>query len=172
MSTLIRDTVSMLASTPVRWAALAGIEPELLAREPAPGEWSALHCLSHVVDTERSVFRARVLAILAGRDFAAFDPDADGSDTSGVSARALAGDFVRLRAASLDTLAGITQADLAKTAVHAEFGRVTMAELLNQVTAHDTMHLVQAERALMQAFIPGSGPWRFYFGDHDVDAKP
>jgi len=172
VSTLIRDAVSLLASTPVRWAALAGIAPELLARGPAPGEWSARQCLAHVVDTERSVFRARVLAILTGQNFAAFDPDADGADTSGVSARDLAGDFVRLRAESLDTLAGITEADLVKTAVHAELGRVTMAELLNQLAAHDTMHLVQAERALMQAFIPGSGPWRFYFGDHDVDAKP
>ncbi len=34
------------------------------------------------------------------------------------------------------------------------------------------MHIVQAERAVMQAFIPGSGPWRFYFAGHDVDAVP
>jgi len=43
--------------------------------------------------------------------------------------------------------------------------------MLNQWAAHDTMHLVQAERAVMQAFIPESGPWRHYFVDHDVEAK-
>jgi len=31
------------------------------------------------------------------------------------------------------------------------------------------MHGVQAERAVMQAFIPNTGPWRPYFADHDVD---
>jgi hypothetical protein len=33
------------------------------------------------------------------------------------------------------------------------------------------MHLVQAERALMQRFIPATGPWRSYFADHDVALK-
>jgi hypothetical protein len=33
------------------------------------------------------------------------------------------------------------------------------------------MHLVQAERAVMQAFIPETGPWRSAFADHDVDAS-
>jgi len=28
------------------------------------------------------------------------------------------------------------------------------------------MHTVQAERALMQPFIEGCGPWRPYFRDH------
>jgi hypothetical protein len=46
---------------------------------------------------------------------------------------------------------------------------VTLRELLSEWAAHDTMHIVQAERALMQAFIPGSGPWRRHFADHDVD---
>ena len=44
-----------------------------------------------------------------------------------------------------------------------------MAELLNEWAAHDTMHIVQAERALMQSFVTGSGPWRSYFADHDVE---
>ncbi len=49
---------------------------------------------------------------------------------------------------------------------------MTMAELLNEWAAHDAMHLVQAERATMQVFIPGAGPWRSYFVDHDVAAGP
>ena len=46
-----------------------------------------------------------------------------------------------------------------------------MAELLNEWVAHDTMHIVQAERALIQPFIPASGPWRGYFADHDVERR-
>lgn len=50
---------------------------------------------------------------------------------------------------------------------------MTLRELLNEWAAHDLMHLVQAERAVMQPFIPDSGLWRFYFADHDVEApKP
>jgi hypothetical protein len=30
------------------------------------------------------------------------------------------------------------------------------------------MHTIQAERALMQPFIQGSGPWQVYFQDHFV----
>lgn len=167
MPSLISSAISMLAATPARWAALAGVEAELLARRPAAGEWSALDCLGHVVDTEAVVFRSRVAAIRDGRDFAAFDPDAEGTPVNR-SMEALAAELATLRAASLEVLATLTDADLDRTARHAELGPVTMRELLNEWAAHDTMHLVQAERALMQAFIPGSGPWRQYFADHDV----
>ena len=43
-----------------------------------------------------------------------------------------------------------------------------MDELLNEWAAHDLMHTVQAERALMQPFIQGCGPWQHYFQDHVV----
>jgi hypothetical protein len=74
-----------------------------------------------------------------------------------------------MRAQSLDVLDGVQDPDLDRTARHPELGLVTLRELLNEWAAHDTMHIVQAERALMQAFIPGSGPWRRHFADHDVD---
>ena len=170
MSSLIPSVRSMLAATPARWTALAGVDAALLARPPAPGEWSAFQCLRHVVDTEAGVFRARVTAIRDGRDFAAFDPDAQGSTAAaGGSMDELAAAFVDLRAGSLAMLDGVSAEDLGRTARHAELGPVTLRELLSQWAAHDTMHVVQAERALMQAFIPGSGPWRFYFADHDVE---
>ncbi len=170
MPSLIPAVRSMLAATPARWTALAGVDATLLARPPAPGEWSAIQCLRHVVDTEDGVARARVIAIREGRDFAAFDPEAEGStDAAGGSMEELAAEFARLRAASLATLDGVSEEDLERTTRHAELGPVTLRELLNQWAAHDTMHVVQAERALMQAFIRGSGPWRFYFADHDVE---
>lgn len=171
MASLITLAISMLASTPARWAALAGVDPELLVRRPAPGEWSAVECLGHVVDTEASVFCSRVNAIREGRDFPAFDPDAEGSPADRTMA-AMATDLMTLRAASLEMLASLTEADLDRSARHAELGPVTLRELLSEWAAHDTMHLVQAERALMQAFVPGCGPWRSYFADHDVEAVP
>lgn len=161
---------SMLETSVDRWAAIARIDPSLLARAPLPGEWSALQALQHAVDTEETVFRARLLAILGGRDFEAFDPHAQGHvDRIVHSAAELVAALVPLRAATLRTLGTITADDLDRTSIHPALGVVTLAELVNQWAAHDTMHIVQAERALMQPFIPRSGPWRSYFTDHDVD---
>ena len=166
MSDLVAAVVSVLATSVGRWSALARIEPELLAREPAPGEWSVLACLSHIVDAE-PVFQARVRAILAGRDFPGYDPDRQSSPIER-SAADLAEQLGRMRPDSLGELGRLDEADLDRTARHVELGMVTMREFLNEWAAHDTMHVVQAERALMQAFVPGSGPWRSFFADHDV----
>jgi hypothetical protein len=47
---------------------------------------------------------------------------------------------------------------------------VPLRVVLSTWTAHDLQHTVQAEEALMQAFIPGTGPFRFRFADHDIGA--
>lgn len=170
----VRSTVrAILASTPDRWLALTSTaSAELLTRAPAAGEWSALACLEHLVDTERDVFPIRLRAFLEGRDFAAFDPDAKGVPAPGVEdAHALAEEFARLRAASLHEVDRLADADLERTARHAELGIVTLREMLNEWAAHDLNHTVQAERALMQSFIAGTGPWRPYFADHDAEAS-
>ena len=78
MSDVIALARSMLGTSVDRWAAISRVDASLLARQPAPGEWSAIQALQHVVDTEAVVFRARVLAILYGQDFEGFDPDVQG----------------------------------------------------------------------------------------------
>ena len=161
---------AVLRITPSRWHELtSAVPPALLARQPKEGEWSALECLQHLVDTERWVFPVRVEHILAGRDFPAFDPDSQGSKTSsGHNPAALAETFPLLRLKSLEVIGRVSEADLGRTALHAELGLVTLSELLHEWAAHDLMHTVQAERALMQPFIQRSGPWQVYFEDHSV----
>jgi DinB superfamily len=171
MDDLIPRVQTVLATTLARWLSMTATMPEeLLRRAPAPGEWSALECLRHLIDVERSVFPVRVRAILAGQDLAAFDPDKDGADDIGQTPAELAAAFAQSRAASLVTLGQVRNADLERTARHSELGVVRLEELLNEWAAHDFNHTIQAESAVMQPFIAGSGPWRFYFRDHDVDA--
>jgi hypothetical protein len=170
---LISRTIALLRVNGARWHALAtGLDRELLLRPPAPGEWSALQCMGHAIDTEAVVFAARVRALLAGQPaFASFDPDRESTPiTASTNPAVLAGRHAELRTASLALLTTVTEADLDRTARHAELGPVTLRELLNEWAAHDLMHVVQAERAVMQAFIPNTGPWRRFFGDHDVEA--
>ncbi len=170
---IIAQARAVLSITPARWASLVESLPDdLLTRQPAPGEWSAAGCLQHILATERWVFPVRIRAILAGQDFASFDPDAAGSMASEQNMAQIAAEYARLRAENLALLAQVTEDDLSRTARHSELGQVTLAELINEWAAHDLMHTVQAERSLMQPFIIGSGPWREpYFHDHDAEAQ-
>jgi hypothetical protein len=110
-----------------------------------------------------------VRAFLAGQDFPSFDPDAQPPVDLSRPAE-LAHAFATLREESLALLAPLTAAGLARNARHAELGPVTLGDMVHEWAAHDLNHTVQAERALLQPFIAGSGPWRTagVFADHDV----
>ena len=173
MNDLMSEVRSVLSTTPARWLALTSSLPaDLLARQPSPGEWSALDCLKHLLDTERFVFPVRVEHFLAGRDLEAFNPDTQGSSQASLDQgpAQLAAEFARLREASLAVLKKVSEADLLRKARHSELGWVTLSEMLHQWAAHDLNHTLQAERAIMQPFIAGSGAWRGYFKDHDMEA--
>ncbi len=76
-------------------------------------------------------------------------------------------EFVRYRQESLVLLCSVKNNDMRRTAQHPNLGTVTLAEMLQTWAAHDLMHTVQAERALMQPFMLGCGPWRPFFRDHE-----
>lgn len=167
MNDVLSQTRAMLTITPLRWTQLTQtLSDDLLTRSPAPGEWSAMECLQHMVDTE-NVFRFRIQAFLAGRDFPTFNPDEEGTQPTGqVTPAEVAEEFARRRAESLAALSKVTQEDLHRSAQHPELGPVTLEEMVHEWGAHDLNHTVQAERALMQPFLQGCGPWIKYFQDH------
>lgn len=170
MNDILADVRPVLTTTIARWTTIAeSISADRLAQAPAPGEWSARECLQHLVDTER-VFSFRLRAFLDGRsEFPAFNPDRQGTRTGReVHPASLAAEFTRLRLESLESLEKVTPSDLERQARHQELGPVTLREMLNEWAAHDLMHTVQAERALMQPFIRGCGPWQVYFTAHLV----
>src|SRR5262245_40573372 len=174
MDDLIPRTIAVLRINGERWQALAtGLDRELLARRPEEGEWSALECLGHTVDTEEAIFTWRIQGFLDGVEvLPSYDPDRQGTPvTDATDAAELARRFAPMRAANVDLIGTLEEPDLDRGSRHSELGPVTLREFLNEFWAHDTMHLVQAERALMQPFIPASGPWRHYFADHDVAAR-
>jgi hypothetical protein len=172
MNDTLGSVRAVLVTTPDRWVTMAqSIPSPLLQRAPATGEWSAVECLQHLLDAEQSVFPLRVACLLEGRDFPAFDPDSEGTKLDGTAdALALANEFGRLRQQNLALFAQLTPADLSRTARHQELGPVTLGQLVHEWAAHDLMHTVQAERALMQPFIEVCGPWLPYFADHVAKA--
>jgi uncharacterized damage-inducible protein DinB len=169
MEKILSDIQSILISTPERWLRLAqALSDDMLQRQPLEGEWSAHECLAHIVDTEE-VFNFRIQCFQEGKDFPGFNPDAEGTKEA-PTIKDLAVRFGYVRQESLKKLESLTVKDLDRTARHAELGLVTLRQMLNEWAAHDLMHTVQAERALMQPFIDESGPWQRYFLDHWVGA--
>ena len=173
MDHLIERLAAVLRINGERWQALAtGLDRALLARRPEPGEWSALECLGHTVDTEEAIFTWRIRGFLDGVDvLPSYDPDVQGTPvTDATDPLELARQLAPRRTANVELVGSLGEADLDRGSRHSELGPVTLRECLNEFWAHDTMHLVQAERALMQGFIPDTGPWRHYFSDHDIAA--
>jgi len=171
MDNILSYATSILGRTPLRWQELTQHVPgDLLSRPAAEGEWSAVKCLQHLLDTEEGVFPVRVKAILAGQDFPAFNPATQGSKSSANFAE-MAAKFALLRNDSLELLKSVKMDDLGRKGRHSELGIVTMEELLHHWAGHDLMHTVQGERALLQPFIQGCGPWQSNYTDHDIRLK-
>ena len=54
MSDILKTVHGILQTTPLRWADLTqSVSLEILTVNPAPGEWSALECIQHILDTEK-----------------------------------------------------------------------------------------------------------------------
>jgi uncharacterized damage-inducible protein DinB len=170
-SSLRQDVHAVLSSTSERWQRLVSTLPaDLLARPPAEGEWSALECLRHLLDTERQNFPVRVRTFLAGEDFVNFDPNQPHDDTDAQTPEQLVAAFTLARQKSLILIRELLDDDLSRTAQHPRFGTVTLEQMLHTWAAHDLNHTIQAERALMQPFMLGCGPWRTFFTDHEIAA--
>ncbi len=174
MDDFVANVRQVLVTTPDRWLKLTdSVDAEALRRCPADGQWSAAECLSHLVDTEVGAFQIRLESFLGGAArLAAFNPEAAGSrpDPSG-DPRAVARRLAEARQRSLVALERVSTADLDRTCEHAEYGQVTLREMLAEWAGHDLNHTVQAERALMQRFIDACGPWRSTFTDHDANLE-
>jgi hypothetical protein len=169
LTTWLADVQAVLSTTPERWQRLVNTLPtDLLTRPPAAGEWLALHCLQHLLDAERLVFPVRFHAFLSGQDFVDFDPNEPHPGTESLTPEELAATFARTRQESLALFSRVTDDDLGRTKQHPKLGTVTLAEMLHTWAAHDLNHTVQAERALMQPFMLGCGPWRSFFRDHEI----
>ena len=112
MNTQVEHVQAVLSTTPERWQRLVSTLPiDLLSRPPAAGEWSALHCLQHLLDAERLNFPVRFHAFLAGQDFVAFDPNRTAPDLDAQTPEQLAAAFARSRQESLVLLKHVGDED-------------------------------------------------------------
>jgi len=154
---------AVLSTTPARLNALMQAFPDdLLRLAPAPGEWSPIEVLYHLLFAERT-FTARLKALLAGENISVPWPGPENPDASPIE---LAAQFETLRAETLALLEQVTPEDFARQSMHPKMGLVTMLNVLSYWGGHDLMHLVQIEQALMLPFRADSGPWDIRFAKH------
>ena len=148
------DPAVAQAETPAAIRALLAEAGDRLRVRPAPGEWSALECVGHILDSE-VVVSARVRWILAEDE-----PDIVGYDQALWVAELrhneddptlLLATFEALRGANLDLWARRSIADRGRVGRHRERGPESYEMTFRLSAVHDRIHLAQARRALDEA---------------------
>ncbi len=147
------DPAVAQATTPATIRALiAEAGPDLVTR-PAPGEWSVLGCIDHIVDAEL-VMAGRYRWVIAHDEPEIIGYDQDlwvdrlHRDTED-PARLLAL-FEALREANLRLWNASSATDRARVGVHRERGPESVDLMFRMLGGHDRVHLAQARRTLAQ----------------------
>jgi uncharacterized damage-inducible protein DinB len=158
------DIVAALAAGPALIAdALAGHDEADLARPPAPGDWSVRQVLEHLLYAEQ------LLAERVGRLLHEDEPDLaaravwaetavsdEGSVRSGESAGRLFERYRELRAATVDQLGKLEDAQWLRAGHHAEWGRITVLSQAAYFARHQASHMAQLVAAA-DGRVPGQG---------------
>jgi hypothetical protein len=123
--------------------------------------------LAHLIYGDQADWVPRVEHILRHGDTVPFEPFSREAHFELAARRApaeLLDAFAAERAACLDRLEALhlTEADLARTGRHPEFGIVTMRQHLATWVAHDLGHIAQVVRVMGRQYTDEVGPWRQY----------
>jgi uncharacterized damage-inducible protein DinB len=142
--TVQRETADQLARL------IAGIPPEELRRRPTPGKWSVAEILAHLSETEiGSSWRYRQMIEHDGAALSSYDQDL--WETLGEYSSRDAGEslqlFRLLRESNLRMLDRLSPEQWQCHGIHAERGRMSVADLARQVAGHDINHIEQIRKA-------------------------
>lgn len=158
--------VAILERTPATLRAmLTGLSADWTNATEGPNTWSPLLNVAHLIHGERTDWITRAKIILAqgaSRKFAPFDMAAHLAERRPMAE--LLDEFATLRVENVATLKGwkLTNAQLALTGEHPEFGTVTLRQLLATWVAHDLGHIAQISRVMAKQYREAVGPWRAY----------
>lgn len=160
--------IAVLERTPRTLRALLdGLPPAWTDATEGPETWSPYVIVGHLIHGERADWIPRARIILAqgpDRRFEPVDRFAQFRESEGKPLGELLDELARLRAESLETLAGwrLTDAQLALEGEHPAFGPVTLRQLLATWVAHDLSHVAQIARVMAKQYREEIGPWRAY----------
>ncbi|MBE2267596.1 MAG: DinB family protein [Anaerolinea sp.] len=144
-----------------------GISPDQARWKPSPESWSILEVINHLCDEERDDFRTRLKHVLEHTEGLPPGIDPVGWVTERhYNERDLAAsvvDFLRERAASLDWLETLTDADW-DTAITMPWGSLRAGDLLHGWVAHDLLHVRQLTELLYAYQQQSAQPYSLRYG--------
>jgi hypothetical protein len=141
--TVQRETANHLAQL------LAGISAEALRQRPAPDKWSVSEILAHLSETEiGSSWRYRQMIENDGAPLPSYDQDLWETlgDYSSRDAEKSLQLFQLLREANLRMFDRLSPEQWQHHGLHAERGRMSVADLARQVAGHDINHIEQIRK--------------------------
>jgi len=145
------DPAEAQAETSRRMREILAEAGDALRQRPAPGEWSVIECVAHVVDSEL-VASGRYRWILAHDQpqLLPYDQDrwADRLRHVDDDPEVLLATFEALRRANLDLWRRTPPDERARIGQHLERGPESMELTFRLAAGHDRLHLAQAQRAL------------------------
>ena len=145
------DPADVMSASPASLRELVDEAGADLAVRPAPGEWSVLECIGHLVDAAL-ITAARSRWILAESE-----PDIVGYDQDLWVSRLRHGEddphelldlFEALRRADLALWRRTPEADRERIGIHRERGPESYGLTVRLIAGHDRIHLAQARAAL------------------------
>lgn len=164
------EAVPLLARTPAllnSW--LRHLPACWIEQNEGPSTWSAFDIVGHLIHGERTDWIPRAELILgetADKHFVPFDRFAQFEASKGRTLPQLLDTFAQLRAQNIERLQQfeLSEAEMAKTGIHPEFGEVTLGQLLATWVAHDMSHIAQLARVMAHQYKDAAGPWKAYLG--------
>jgi len=132
-------------------AELGSMSEELAAWHPAVGEWCVKDVLGHIIHTERIGFAGRIGEVL-GADEPSLRASGDAPSSCDRDLAEMLAEFREQRTRSVDRVAGLQPADLARAGIHERVGRLTVNDIIHEWVHHDRTHLKQI-LANVQAYV-------------------
>ena len=149
-----RDPAEVQAATPALLRDLVAEAGEDLRLRPAPGEWSVLECVGHIVDGEMiSTVRYRWILAHDEPDIVGYDQDLWASRLKHAEAdpELLLSTFETLRRHNLDLWRRSSSEERARLGIHRERGPESYELTFRLIAGHDRLHMAQARKSLDQA---------------------
>jgi len=164
----IANSISILRRTPgLLRDLLTGLPDEMVYANEGEGTWSPFDIVGHLIHGERTDWIPRAEVVLgpsADKRWEPFDPEGMKESSRGKTLGALLEEFADLRGKSVSRLESFSldEKKLDMTAVHPEFGEVTLRQHLATWVAHDLAHISQVVRVLAKQYRGDVGPWVRY----------
>jgi hypothetical protein len=146
------DPREILRRTPHRLSRVVGAATRRrLTERPAPGKWSAGEILSHLSEIEILWgYRIRAVYERSGVPIVGMDQNAwaKNSRYRRIDPRRALDTFLALRRANVELIDGIPRKALGRYGTHSQFGRLTIARMIELLAGHDVNHVRQVEERL------------------------